>query len=446
MELHLFYIGVAVAASVLFPGTLLFIRTRVRQNRQRLILELGSIFHLDTQTSQPAFDYVRAKYELPTHVDDSQLTGTALRTSTFSLIGAAIPYVVMCAFGFVLLFYPMRKLVGPDPSYIKILSNFFWTLGGTPRLQEAVAVLCAAFLGSYIVTGRALLRSVQNYELNQLRFVEAAAHMGFGMVLSIVLYHLVRNAPFAETCAVALNARQCTNEINLSALLLLGFVCGYYPDFGLLNVTRRIKITFMKERDFALIGTAKSIPLQILDGIDLDIQNRLENAGFFDVQNLAVANPLLIYVETPYSLYQAFDWVLQAQLCLAVDGQTFFALKQHRIRTSLDLERAILSDDSPDSFVLSVGKVVFRNQISEGKPLPEQPIDWVKHGVMVMLDDLHVHRIRALWNHVFKQVSGTSGRHWIYRWENSLSKPAPEVGTSETDPNPNKSDEKGGDV
>jgi hypothetical protein len=214
-------------------------------------------------------------------------------------------------------------------------------------------------------------------------------------------------------------------------VLLLSFMVGYLPDLGIINLSRRLRVRWLKTVDEASLNAVAIMPLEMLDGVDYDIRYRLEQSGYYDVQNLAVANPLIIYVETPYTLYEAFDWVLQAQLCTAVGGPTFRALKEHKIRTSLDLERAVLADDAPDDFVDSVGRTLFAPlPDATGAAVPLGP-DAVRHGVMVMLDDLHIHRMRALWEHIFGQISGPEKHYWIYRTTPGLRPdPAPPTAPS----------------
>jgi hypothetical protein len=302
----------------------------------------------------------------------------------------------------------------------------FWTMSpGVSRhlLLEAAAVYSAAFLGGYLMTARTLLRAVQNYELSQFTFLQMAAHLAFGLVSSIMLYHVLRQTGieslFGEARFASVDA--------FPGFLLLGFMGGYMPDLGIVNLARRLRVKFLKTVDDEALKAVAIMPLEMLDGIDYDIRYRLEQGGFYDVQNLAVSNPLLIYVETPYGLYEAFDWVLQAQLCMAAGGAGFRKLKAHNIRTSLDLERAVLGDDAPDQFILSVGEILFPPvAAADGQAAAPLSADSVRHGVMVMLDDLHVHRMRALWEHIFEQITGGTRRYWIYRTRAGLTDPPPQ--------------------
>src|SRR5688572_14119928 len=83
---------VAVAASLVLVAALLFVRTRVRQVRQRTLDELRLLFFPGEDVSIAAFDYVRAKYEMPTPGGDHGLQMTR-PISTFALAGSALPYM-----------------------------------------------------------------------------------------------------------------------------------------------------------------------------------------------------------------------------------------------------------------------------------------------------------------------------------------------------------------
>ena len=92
-------------------------------------------------------------------------------------------------------------------------------------------------------------------------------------------------------------------------------------------------------------------------------------------------------------LFEAFDWVLQAQLCLATGKEVFHKLRSHGVRTAFDLERAVLSCGAPPSYVRAVGAILFSKADAEMKRLlklddPEHAdVEAIRHVVAVVTDD-----------------------------------------------------------
>ncbi len=413
---YMAYYWLMVAASAVLVAALLFVRVRVRQMRQRTVDELRLIFFEGERVSVAAFDYVRAKYEMPTKAERAANEQLAKPVSTLTLLGSAIPYIIICAVGFLMLGMPFDQLMRGTWDVPLVYDSLFWSLAGESQgkaqLRESAAVFGAAFLGGYLMTGRMLLRAVQNYELNQLTFLQAATQLVFGIVSGMMVYHVLRSMGLAFVTSL-------NDSTVFPAFLLIAFIGGYVPTLGLTVLVQHLRIKVFKTVDRKALEDAKAIPLEVLEGVDYDIAQRLEQSGISDVQILATSNPILLYVETPFGLYCAFDWVLQAQLCASVGSDTFAALKRYNIRTSLDLERAVLADDAPDEFITVLAPIIFPGADQASLTIPA-----VKHGVMVMLDDLHIHRVRLLWRHIFAQITGGEQAQWLYR-KDALLGPVP---------------------
>ena len=82
---------------------------------------------------------------------------------------------------------------------------------------------------------------------------------------------------------------------------------------------------------------ARSFPLDLVDGIDPSIGFRLSELDIGDVQNLATANPVELFVETPYSFGQIIDWMAQAQLLAEIGPQRFVQARASGIRDIMTL-------------------------------------------------------------------------------------------------------------
>jgi hypothetical protein len=200
--------------------------------------------------------------------------------------------------------------------------------------------------------------------------------------------------------------------------------------------------------------------LDVIDGIDYPTRFRLEECGIYDIQNLATYNPIMLHIESPFGIYQTIDWVGQAQLCSILGLDKFLLLRQMNVRTVFDLERALdyrafdptrlLLRDGPDEFDKIYAGILFAataamrtiGETSGMQPLvirtaqgTEPPsveavgIDaycaWacqtitstpqitkrcMEHLMGWIADDLHVRRLRRIWQEMSDDLGDRSKR------------------------------------
>jgi hypothetical protein len=342
-------------------------------------------------------------------------------------------YALVCMLGFVLLFDPFRFLLEPSaPTALSlhVADSLFWNAGtaraaadGAHYLRPSIAAAGFAFLGGYVFNISYLVQQTLNQELGALAFVRAALRLVKGVFLAIAAFHVFANVVPGEWSA---DVAATGFTVGLGA----AFVFGYYPDPALRLISRSSGVA-MKYQSRKALEKSQIIPLEVIDGIDHVISFRLQENNLHDIQNLAVANPIELYVETPFTLVQTFDWVLQAQLCLVVGVDAFIELRLHRIRTIFDLERAVLARGVPGEYLRAIASVMltdstpcFRQALGlspdYGKCVAEPGRDtelMIRHVVAIISDDLHVHRLRALWI-TFMENTGGLGDHrkplWLF--------------------------------
>ncbi|MBV9929755.1 MAG: hypothetical protein JO013_02275 [Alphaproteobacteria bacterium] len=411
-------------AALLVPLALIATRHELRRVRLRLVEELRENLFKD-EAELPQLKLVAARYSA------SEDSSGDTRQSLVLVWTGAIFYFAASFVGFTLLLVPAAWLISQAPQFPRITFALLWAPVASTEvhdLQRTAALLGVAFLGGYVFQLRYLVRATLNQELGALAFARATLQLVQGMIVAVVAYRV----------GVAVKPSfGGSSDIGFAAELGLGFIIGMYPDVGLARIAKAVRVR-IKAVDEEALKASKLVPLEIIEGIDSETAFRLQESNLFDVQNLAAINPIELYAETPFTLFEVFDWVLQAQLCTNVGTSAFAALNRHRIRTIFDLERAVLARGAPDSYVAAIGNVLFVNAdgpfraslglppmapASDGAapPPPEGAIgispDIVRHAVAVITDDLHVHRLRALWRTMIRTTGSASadgGPIWLF--------------------------------
>jgi hypothetical protein len=188
--------------------------------------------------------------------------------------------------------------------------------------------------------------------------------------------------------------------------IVAAFLIGFIPEFGLRTLYRASRLWLFKREDPELYRSFLATPVEVVDGIDTEIRSRLAEFNIFSVQNLATANPIMLFVETPYGIYQSIDWVAQAQLFAAVGPKAVLRLWRLGIRTIFDLEKAALvGPQSTPEVRQAVGLALLAcaDDATRQRFGPKEgPLDdaSIKALVQNKLDDLHVHRLRQIANRI----------------------------------------------
>lgn len=439
--------------SALTPLTIIAIRHQVRLTRVKLINVFARNFGFDPSlhplpSEGPAppqadisFEFVKGKYYADLDIDEGEEPRLSdmprfpmMLHADWMLLFCALPFMIFSGFGIFVLFAPVSEILFPESSISKWLWPSVLALGGVDtkiiydmdsasRMHVNVLTIVAlAFAGAYFFTLRLLLRAVAVFDLSPITFLRCFTHMVLAVTLAVVIYRVfpsmqdvlsggrwVMGRVGVETPEIP-PLRYADPQAGLNPLwLLLAFAFGFLPDSALQYALERSRLIF-KDRYRKAEEHTLTVPVTLIDGIDPVVAYRLEEANIHDVQNLATFNAIMLHVESPFGIYETVDWVAQAQLCNVAGPDRFLLLKSLNIRTVFDLERSVLAPDADPWIVAEVGRVLFadghRDQaMRAGFGFGAAPEDRsarvtpeaVKHIARVMLDDLHVHRLRQTW-------------------------------------------------
>ena len=162
----------------------------------------------------------------------------------------------------------------------------------------------------------------------------------------------------------------------------------------------------------------EEIPLDTVLGIDPYIKFRLAEFEIEDIQNLATSNPIALFVETPYGLYEVIDWIAQAQLILAVGTKKTRALREINVRTIFDLEKVVFNPGLRKRVLRILLPNATEEELADASSSSPKPAmawwdghmrlgssevaldqrDALQSLVATARDDLHVIRLRQIWD------------------------------------------------
>lgn len=236
------------------------------------------------------------------------------------LVALGYASVVACA-GLAVLFLAPELLRDAEFPIVKLGEADFPQHGS--RL-----VFGMAFLGAYVWGFQHIFR---RYALNDLLpsvYYDLSIRMIVAAIIALVVYN---------GYAALAGTDEKSGGITATIWPALAFLIGTFPQRGLRYLTDRIPM-LSADSD----PSVRSMPLEMIEGIESHDVLRLEELGIDSCYDLAQADFVPLVLKTPYSARQLIDWILQAKLCVCF-GAAVKDLRQQNIRTIIDLEP--LSDD-----------------------------------------------------------------------------------------------------
>ena len=368
-------------------------RNNIRVRRHEAIQNLGEILNIEGtgKITIPAYELVKKKYSLhetsPEHPRDTTY-------STASFIGSLTLFILLSTLCFLVMF---------NPDHLNSLSAFT-PIDATvkPTLH---GIFCFTFLGGYLWVTNYLIKRVANFDLSPTSFLRATLHILCGLAVSTAIFKS------------GVELIQIDMKENLFPALSL--LIGMYPALFFDALIAKFPWIRLKRVNNHTKKLQEEIPLDAIIGIDAYMKYRLSEFEIEDVQNLATINPIQLFVETPYGLYEVIDWVAQAQLILAVGSANTLKLRNLNIRTIFDLEKAARSPyfrcvlteillppctnatDNAQCPLLTIDAPPEKDTTQTiDQHCMEVPLNRnvpIEALVALIRDDLHVRRLRQLW-------------------------------------------------
>lgn len=356
----------ALALALFVPILLLYSRNEIRVRRLRTISDFIATYpatklHQEdggAAGGNPSLEFVASKYitDLITPKASSSTRKwdaermveeieTAIRSSRtignlgdFRLFLSSLGLVIICYFGFAELYDALAKGLpvwcGPTRA---------GGVGCSGDASSLHVIGALAFAGSFVAAARQFVRSLAVFDLSAYTFIWQTVEIFASVIFVMVLFRTFPDPVGDLTHIVTGQSADSANSGIPLTWVALAPLLGLLPQSATKFLALRMQtfISWVKMDDDRFNSVTRLTPLDVIDGIDYFTRFRLEECGIYDVQNLATYNPILLHIESPFKIFQAVDWISQAQLCHTVGLDRFLLLRQMNVRTVFDLERAL---------------------------------------------------------------------------------------------------------
>ncbi|UIJ72282.1 hypothetical protein [Aurantimonas sp. HBX-1] len=277
-------------------------------------------------------------------------------------------FIILSMIGFFLVLEAMRYPF-TETNLLMLGLQSSTTADVSANYQKVTAlIVCAGFLGAYVWSTKYLILRVANLDLTPIDFLQVSAHIILTILIAGILRHFEGSAL----------------EFAASGALLLAFLFGLFPGLGVATLWDRLPGRLKSKGAISQYREiARDFPLDLLDGIDSSKKFRLESYEITDVQIMATANPVQLFVSTPYNLALILDWIAQAQLLVILGPEKFLEARAMCIRNIHDFLDA----------AETVGGRAYIMPLLSTSPMSDQII---KERIISISSGIHVRFLREI--------------------------------------------------
>ena len=250
---------------------------------------------------------------------------------SFTYFICLVPTVAISIFGWIL----FMLLVGIEAKAIEKPSLSNGEVFPILFMPHTVTLaMTFGFLGALVFGYQLIYQRFSNHDLNPAIFLRVALALFAGMVFNFVLFLTVENFSNGLESATAANTQSGGSHVWIGSVItaIVAFSLGYFPALAIkwfTRVSHSLVGESSRRSDFQSLSS--------VDGVSLFHEERLNEEGIYNIQDLAFADLGKLLVRTPFTAGQILDWVNQAKLYLHLDLSEADSFRRAGIRTASDL-------------------------------------------------------------------------------------------------------------
>lgn len=283
-----------------------------------IFMPLTAITFVTVLANKREKDFLKAQREMK--IQSSRSIWDVFRGSQYIL--PVLFATVITALGISIIMFPTYSDSTVQQNLLFLGSMFGSADLASQKVQYAQSLSAAsyAFMGSFLWSSQSIIRRMIAYDLMPNVYYSAGIRIILAVLVSVLLAFVVGSFTDLPSSTLA------------SSMPVISLLAGIFPDRVINLFIQKFDNIFNAENRL----NTKTLALDNIEGMSLQHQERLVEAGIDNAENLAASSVTRLLVETPYEARQLLDWIGQAKL-LVYAKDNIQGLRQVGIRSAYDL-------------------------------------------------------------------------------------------------------------